>query len=61
MKKISVTIELLDELLGTCSSDPKIHEDFIASKAPDAMSRDEYDDIHCPFDTVRACFVSHFY
>lgn len=41
MKKISVTIELLDELLGTCSSDPKIHEDFIASKAPDAMSREE--------------------
>ena len=40
MKKISVTIELLDELLGTCSSDPKIHEDFIASKAPDAMSRE---------------------
>lgn len=41
MKKLQVTIELLYELLGTCNSDPAIHEKFIASKAPDAPSREE--------------------
>lgn len=41
MKKLQVTIELIEEMLGTANSDPKIHEDFIASKAPDAMSREE--------------------
>ena len=33
MKKLQVTIELIEEMLGTANSDPKIHEEFIASKA----------------------------
>lgn len=37
--KIKVTF--LDEVLGTASADPEIHNDFIASKAPDAPSREE--------------------
>ena len=41
MKKLQVTIELIEEMLGTANSDPKIHEEFIASKAPDAASREE--------------------
>ena len=41
MKKLTVKITFLDEVLGTASNDPNIHEEFIASKAPDALSRDE--------------------
>jgi len=41
MKTIEVTIELLEEMLGTANADAKIHEDYIASKAPDAKSREE--------------------
>ena len=41
MKKMHIRITLTEELLGTASNDPKIHEDFIASKAPDAPSREE--------------------
>ena len=41
MKKLQVTIELIEEMLGTANSDPKIHEEFIASKAPDAASRED--------------------
>lgn len=36
MRTLKVHVEFLEELLGTASSDPKIHERFIASKAPDA-------------------------
>lgn len=37
--KIKVTFD--EEVLGTASNDPNIHEEFIASKAPDAPSREE--------------------
>lgn len=41
MKAIKVKITLLEEMLGTASANPEIHEEFIASKAPDAQSREE--------------------
>lgn len=41
MKKMNVRITFIEELLGTASSDPNIHEAFIASKAPDALSISE--------------------
>lgn len=41
MKKMKVTLELIEEMLGTANADPKIHEEFIASKAPNAKSREE--------------------
>lgn len=41
MKKLKVTVTYIEELLGTASANPEIHSEFIASKAPDAMSRDE--------------------
>lgn len=41
MKQIKVKVTFFEELLGTASNDPKIHSEFIASKAPDAPSREE--------------------
>ena len=41
MKKIKVRITFTEEILGTASGDPKLHEEFVASKAPDAMSMEE--------------------
>jgi len=41
MKTMKIKITLTEEMLGTASSNPEIHEDFIASKAPDAQSREE--------------------
>lgn len=41
MKKIKFVIELTEDLLGTASNDPEIHETFIAKNAPDAPSRQE--------------------
>lgn len=41
MKRLDVKIVLTEEMLGTSSADKKIHEEFIASKAPDAPSREE--------------------
>ena len=41
MKKLKVRITTTDEMLGTASANPEIHEEFIASKAPDAPSREE--------------------
>lgn len=41
MKKMKVTLELIEEMLGTANADPKIYEEFIASKALDAKSREE--------------------
>lgn len=38
---MKVKITLLEEMLGTQSSDPNIHEAFIASKAPNAQSTEE--------------------
>lgn len=40
-KYIKVKLTFTDEVLGTASADPDIHREFIASKAPDAESRDE--------------------
>ena len=37
--KVKVTFD--EEMLGTASGDPKIHETYIASNAPDAMTRKE--------------------
>lgn len=41
MEKINVRITFIEELLGTANSDSKIHEEFIASKAPDAPTMEE--------------------
>lgn len=41
MKEIKVRITFFEELLGTANADPHIHEEYIASKAPDAPSRAE--------------------
>ena len=38
---MKVKITLIEEMLGTSSSDTKIHEEYIASKAPDAASTQE--------------------
>lgn len=37
----TIEITFLEEALGTSSANPDIHGEFIASKAPDAPSRDE--------------------
>lgn len=41
MKEIKVRLTFTEEVLGTASGDPKIHEEFIASKAPDAPTMEE--------------------
>ena len=41
MKTMKVRVTYIDELLGTASANPEIHSEFIASKAPDAKSREE--------------------
>ncbi|HIZ44170.1 MAG TPA: hypothetical protein H9672_05560 [Firmicutes bacterium] len=41
MKKMKVRLTFAEEVLGSLSSDPEIHEEFIASKAPDAKTREE--------------------
>ena len=41
MKEMKVRITLLEEMLGTASNNAQIHEEFIASKAPDAKNREE--------------------
>lgn len=38
MKELKVKLTFTEEMLGTASSDPKIHEEFIASKSPDAKT-----------------------
>jgi hypothetical protein len=38
---MKIVITLTEELLGTASSNPEIHGEFIASKAPDAKSAEE--------------------
>lgn len=40
-KVIKVKVKMFEEILGTASANPEIHEEFIASKAPDAPSREE--------------------
>ena len=41
MKEIKVRLTFTEEVLGTASNNPEIHSEFIASKAPDAPSREE--------------------
>lgn len=41
MKTIKVRLEFTEELLGTASANPDIHSEYIASLAPDALSRAE--------------------
>lgn len=40
-KTLKVKVTMFEEILGTASANPDIHEEFIASKAPDAPSREE--------------------
>ena len=41
MKVLKIKVKMFEEILGTASANPEIHEEFIASKAPDAPSREE--------------------
>ena len=41
MKVLKVKVKTFEEMLGTASANKEIHEEYIASKAPDAMSREE--------------------
>lgn len=41
MKELKARLTFIEGLLGTANSDPNIHEEFIASKSPDAPSREE--------------------
>ena len=41
MKTMKVKLTFIDEVLGTASADPEIHANYIASKAPDAPTREE--------------------
>lgn len=41
MKELKIRIIFTEEVLGTSSNNPDIHDEFIASKAPDAPSRAE--------------------
>lgn len=36
-----IHLEFIDDVLGTASGNPDIHGEYIASKAPDAMSKEE--------------------
>lgn len=38
---LKVRVNFFEEILGTASANPEIHAEFIASKAPDAVSREE--------------------
>jgi hypothetical protein len=38
MKKLTVRLTFIEEILGTASGDPKLHATYIASKAPDAKT-----------------------
>lgn len=40
-KTMKVRLTFFEEVLGTASSDPEIHSNFIASKAPNALSMKE--------------------
>lgn len=41
MKELRVRITFTDDILGTCSGNPDLHRDYIASKAPDASKMEE--------------------
>ena len=41
MQTIKCRLTFTEELLGTASNNPEIHSEFVASKGPDAMTREE--------------------
>ena len=41
MTEMKVRLTFTEDVLGTANSDPEIHSEFIAKKAPDAPSREE--------------------
>lgn len=41
MKKFKVKLTFTEEILGTANATTTIHDEYIASKAPDAKSREE--------------------
>ena len=41
MKEMKIRIIFTEEVLGTASANKEIHEEYIASKAPDAKSIEE--------------------
>ena len=41
MKEMKVELTFFEKILGTASGNPELHSEFIASKAPDAPSREE--------------------
>ena len=41
MKRIKANIIFTEPCLGTASADPELHSRFIASNAPDALTRQE--------------------
>ena len=41
MENVKVRVTFIEEVLGMTNSDPDIHEEYIASKAPDAKSKEE--------------------
>lgn len=41
MKEIKVRLKFINPILGSSNANPEIHSEFIASKAPDAMKREE--------------------
>lgn len=41
MKEMKVELTFTEKLLGTSSGNPELHKEFIASKAPDAKTKEE--------------------
>lgn len=41
MKELKVEITFTERILGTASGNPELHREFIASKAPDAQTKEE--------------------
>lgn len=41
MKEVKVRLTFIEPILGSSSGNPVLHSDFIASKAPDAKSKEE--------------------
>lgn len=41
MKELKVRVTMIEELLGSQPGDPELHKTYIASKAPDAPSKEE--------------------
>lgn len=41
MFEINARLHFIEEILGTCSANPELHSEYIASKAPDAQKREE--------------------